>query len=75
VKELNEAIHDLKMEVETIKKTKRETTLEMEILGKKSGVIDESITNKIQEMKDRILGAEESIENMDITVKENAKRS
>ena len=75
MKELNEAIHDLKMEVETIKKNQRETTLEIEILGKKSGVIDESITNKIQEMKDRILGAEESIENMDITVKENAKRS
>jgi prefoldin subunit 5 len=75
VKELNEAIHDLKMEVETIKKNQRETTLEIEILGKKSGVIDESITNKIQEMKDRISGAEESIENMDITIKENAKRS
>jgi hypothetical protein len=33
VKELN--IQDLKMEVETIKKTQREITLEIEILGKK----------------------------------------
>jgi hypothetical protein len=35
------------MEVETIKETQRETILEIEILGKKSGTIDESISNKI----------------------------
>jgi hypothetical protein len=40
------------MEIETIKKTKRETTLEIENLGKRSGVIDESITNRIQEKED-----------------------
>ena len=40
VMELNKAIQDLKREVETIKKTQRETTLEIEILGKKSGTID-----------------------------------
>jgi prefoldin subunit 5 len=50
VKELNKTIQDLKMEVETIKKSQRETTLEIEILGKKSGAIDASITNRIQEM-------------------------
>jgi hypothetical protein len=38
--ELNKFIQDLKMEVETIKKTQRETTLEIEILRKKSGTID-----------------------------------
>ena len=32
---LNKTIQDLKMEVETMKKTQRETTLEMETLGKK----------------------------------------
>ena len=37
VKELNKTIQDLKMEVETIKKSQRETTLEIENLGKKSG--------------------------------------
>ena len=37
--ELNKTIQYLKMEVETIKKTQRETTLEIEILGKKSGTI------------------------------------
>jgi hypothetical protein len=34
------------MEIETIKKSQRETTLEIENLGKRSGVIDASITNK-----------------------------
>jgi DNA anti-recombination protein RmuC len=48
VKELNKTIlQDLKMEIETIKKSQRETTLEIEILGKKSGAIDASITNRI----------------------------
>jgi hypothetical protein len=61
------------MEVETIKKSERETTLEIENLGKKSGVIDESITNTIQEIEERISGAEDTIENTDTTIKENAK--
>jgi hypothetical protein len=73
VKELNKIIQELKIEGETIKKSKRETTLEKEILGKKSGAIDTSITNRIQEIKERILGAEENIENTDKTVKENVK--
>ena len=38
--ELNKTIQDLKMEVGTMKKTQRETTLEIETLGKKSGTID-----------------------------------
>jgi gas vesicle protein len=46
VKELNKAIQDLKMEVETIKKSQRETTLEIENLGKKSGAIDSSIPKR-----------------------------
>jgi hypothetical protein len=47
MKELNKTIQDLKMEIETIKKSQRETVLEIENLGKKSGVIDASITNRI----------------------------
>jgi hypothetical protein len=39
------------MEVETIKKTQRDTTLEVEILGKKFGTIDASISNKIKRWK------------------------
>jgi hypothetical protein len=61
------------MEVETIKKTQREMTLEIEILKKKSRTMYASISNRIQEMEERISGAEDSIENMDTTSKENAK--
>jgi chromosome segregation ATPase len=73
LKELKQTIQDLKMEVETIKKSQRETTLEIENLGKKSGTIDASISNRIQQMEERISGAEDSTENMDTTIKENAK--
>jgi gas vesicle protein len=50
VMELNKTIQDLKREVDTIKKTESEATLEIETLGKKSGTIDVSISNRIQEM-------------------------
>ena len=39
------------MEVETMKKSQRETILEIENLGKGSGAIDTSITNRIQEVE------------------------
>ena len=61
------------MEIETIKKSQRETTLELENLGKRSGIIDARITNRIQEIEERISGAEDTIENIDTTIKENAK--
>jgi uncharacterized coiled-coil protein SlyX len=56
-----------------MKKTQRETTLEIEILGKQSETIDMSISNRIHEMEERISGAEDSIENMDTTIKENVR--
>jgi hypothetical protein len=40
---MNKTIQNLKMELETIKKSKRETILETENLGKRSGAIDASI--------------------------------
>ena len=61
------------MEVETMKKTQRETALEIETLGKKLETIDTSISNRMQEMEERISGAEDSIGKMDTTIKENAK--
>jgi chromosome segregation ATPase len=72
VKELNKNTQDLKMEVETIKKSQK-TTVKIENLGKNSGHIYASITNIIQEIEERISGAEDSIENIDTTIKENAK--
>ncbi|EAA20074.1 pORF1, partial [Plasmodium yoelii yoelii] len=61
VMELNKTIQDLKREVDTIKKTQSEATLEIENLG------------KILEMEERISGAEDSIENIGTTIKENTK--
>jgi DNA-binding FrmR family transcriptional regulator len=70
---LNKTIQDLKREVDTINKTQSEATLEIENLGKKSGTIDASISNRIQEMEERISGAEGSLENINTTIKENKK--
>lgn len=73
MKELKNTIQDLKMERETKKKSQRETVLEIEIPRKKSGTLDASITDRIQEMEERLSGAEDSIENIDTAIKENAK--
>jgi hypothetical protein len=43
--------------------------MEIENLRKKSGVIDASITNRIQEIGERISDAENTIENIDMSVK------
>ena len=58
------------MEVDTIKKTQSEATLEIETLGKKSEMIEASISNRMEE---RIADAEDFIENIGTTIKENAK--
>jgi chromosome segregation ATPase len=73
VMELNKTIQDLKREVDTIMKTQSEATLKIKTLGKKIGNIDASISNRIQEMEERISGAEGSIENIGTTKKENTK--
>ena len=61
MKEMNKTIQDLKMELETIKKSQKETTLEIENIVKRSGVIDASITNRIHEIEGTISGAEDTI--------------
>jgi chromosome segregation ATPase len=72
--ELDKTIQDLKTEVEKkIKKKQREITLQIEILEKKSGIINTSINNRIQEIEKRISDAEDSIKNMKTTIKENEK--
>ena len=70
---MNKIILHLKREVDTMKKTQSEAALEIETLGKKSGTIDASISNRIQKMEERISGAKDSIENIGTTIKENAK--
>jgi methyl-accepting chemotaxis protein len=74
VKELNKAIQDSKVGVvETLKKTQMEVNLEMENLGKRSGITDVSITSRIQEIEERISSVEDMVEKVDTTVKENSK--
>jgi predicted nucleic acid-binding Zn-ribbon protein len=70
---MNKTILDLRRKMETIEKTQSEAKLEVQTLGKKSGAIDASISNRIQEMEDRISGAEDSKENIHTTIKGNAK--
>ena len=50
------------MEIETITKSQMEATLEIENLGKKSGVIDAGITtnNNKKEIEERISGVEDT---------------
>jgi uncharacterized coiled-coil protein SlyX len=71
VKELNKVIQDLKEEVETIKKKQMEANLEME--GKRSGITDVSITNRIEKIEERISSINDTIKEIDKTVKENLK--
>jgi chromosome segregation ATPase len=73
VMEMNKIILDLKTKVDTIKKTQSKAKLEIETLGKKSGTIDASISNRLREMEERISGAENSIENTGTTIKHNAQ--
>jgi hypothetical protein len=63
----------LKIEVETINKSHRVSSLEIENLGKKSKAKDARITNRMQDIEERISGKEDYIENNDTTIKENVK--
>ena len=67
-------LKELKMEIEAIKKEHMETTLDIENQKKRQGAVDTSFTNRIQEMEERISGAEDSIEIIDSTVKDNVKQ-
>jgi predicted nucleic acid-binding Zn-ribbon protein len=73
VKELSKITQDLKMEIETIKKSQRERNQEMENLGRRSRVIDARIINRIQEIEERISCVEDTIENINTTIKQNVK--
>lgn len=45
----------------------------MENLGKRSGITDVSITNRIQEIEERISVVKDTLEEIDTTTKENSK--
>ena len=63
-------VQDLKTEIEAIKKTQTKGILGMENLGKRTGTREASITNRIQEMEERVSGVEDTID-VDSLVKEN----
>ena len=67
-------LKELKMEIEAIKKEHMETTLDIENQKKRRGAVDTRFTNRKQEMEERISGAEDSIETIDSTVKDNVKQ-
>jgi hypothetical protein len=50
------------LEIEAIRKKQTEEILLMENLGKRTGTTDASIAKRIQEREDRILGVEDTIE-------------
>ena len=70
---MNKAIQDLKVEVETIKKTQMEADLEMENLRKRSGITDVSIINRIQEIEERLSGVEDTIKEIATIVRETSE--
>nr|AAQ91021.1 LRRGT00065 [Rattus norvegicus] len=67
-------LKELKMEIEAIKKEHMETTLDIENQKKRQGAVDTSFTKRIQEIEERISGAEDSIEIIDSTAKDNVKQ-
>jgi hypothetical protein len=73
VKERNKTIQDLKNGTRNNKEITKGHNPGVRKPEKRSGVIDVSITNRIQEIEEKISGAEDTIENIDTTVKENAK--
>ena len=61
------------MEIEAIKKTQTERILEIENIEKRKLITEASIINRTQETEKRISGIEDTIEEIDTSVKENVK--
>ena len=59
--------------MEVMKKTQTEGRLDMENLGKRIGTAKTSITNRIQEIEERISDSEDTIEKLNTLSKENSK--
>ena len=70
---MKETIQDLKTEIETIKEKQTKRSIEIEIMRKWSGTINASINSRIQEKENRISSTEDTIEEIDSSVKENMK--
>ena len=73
IKQVMETVQDLKIEMEAMKKTQTEGPLDMENLGKRTGTTETSITNRKQDIEERISSAEDTIEKINALIKENSK--
>ena len=73
IKQVKETVQELKTEMEAMKKTQNENRLDMENLGKRAETTESSITNRIQEIEERISDSEDTIEKINALVKENGK--
>ena len=73
IKQVKETVQELKTEMEAMKKTQNENRLHMENLGKRTETTESSITNRIQEMEERISESEDTIEKINALIKENSK--
>ena len=62
-----------RIQIETIKKTQTEGILEMENMGKQSGTTNASINSRIQVIEERLSSAEDTIKEIDSSVKKNIK--
>ena len=65
MKEINKTVQDLKVEIEAIKKAETEGILERESLGKTEQELQVQASLTIQEVKERISGVEDTIEQID----------
>ena len=68
VRGMNKTLQNQNLEVKGIKKTKPKAILEMEILRKRTGTTDTSITSMIQEMEYRISGLEDMMDKISTLV-------
>ncbi|KAK7798375.1 hypothetical protein U0070_018545 [Myodes glareolus] len=73
IKQVMETVQELKTEMESMKKTQNKGRLDMESLGKRTETTESSITNRIQEMEERISESEDTIEKINALIKENSK--
>ena len=66
---MNKTVQDLKMEIESIKKTQSEGNLEMKNLDLRQETKEVSLTNRIQAKGERISGMEDTLKETDTLLK------
>ena len=66
---MNKTLQDLKVEIESVKKTPTQVIREMKNLGTLTGTSEVNLTSRIQKMEERILGIENTTKAMDTSIK------